>query len=91
VRMALGASPAALLRSVVRGGLVLALAGIAVGLAGAMAAARLVRALLFGVSATDPVTYVAVAGVLGLVVLLASYLPARRAASADPLVALREE
>jgi putative ABC transport system permease protein len=91
VRMALGASPAALLRSVVRGGLVLAVAGIAVGLAGAMAAARLVRALLFGVSATDPVTYVAVAGVLGLVVLLASYLPARRAASADPLVALREE
>ncbi len=91
VRLALGASPAALLRSVVRNGLILAVAGIIVGLAGAVAAAEVVRALLFRIGPTDPVTYAVVAGVLGLVVLVASYLPARRAAAADPLVALREE
>jgi ABC-type antimicrobial peptide transport system permease subunit len=67
------------------------LAGLALGLAGAAAASRVLRGLLFGVGGTDPIIYAGVAAFLAAVALLASYLPARRAALADPVVALRNE
>jgi len=71
--------------------MVLALAGVSVGLAAAVALTRLMRSLLFGVGATDPLTFVAVPGLLVLVALGASYIPARRAAGIDPAVSLRSE
>ena len=91
VRMALGASPASLLGSVIGRGLALAAAGLAAGLAGAIGLSRLIAAFLFGVTATDPVTYAAVAVVLLLTAGFASYLPGRRAMRVDPAVALRQE
>lgn len=91
IRMALGAHPARVLGLVVGQGLVLVLAGLAIGLAGAFALTRLLASLLFGVTPTDPATFAAVAGVLALVALAASYLPARRASRVDPLLALRHE
>jgi putative ABC transport system permease protein len=91
VRMAIGAKPADVMRMVLDEGGKLALAGVALGSVVALAGARLIRGLLFNVSATDPVTFIAVAvGLLG-VALLASYLPARRATRVDPMVALRGE
>ena len=69
----------------------LAAAGVALGLVSAFALTRVMRGLLFGVSATDPATFAAVAGVLAMAALLASYLPARRAARLDPAAVLREE
>jgi predicted permease len=89
IRMALGATQRNIVSLVVRQGMALALCGIAIGLAGAFLLTRLIRSLLFGVEATDPVTFVEIASLLGLVALLASYIPARRAARVDPLVALR--
>jgi putative ABC transport system permease protein len=65
------------------------LIGIAGGLAGALAVTRALSTLLFGVTTTDPLTFAAVAGTLAIVALLASYLPARRAARVDPMTALR--
>jgi ABC-type antimicrobial peptide transport system permease subunit len=72
-------------------GLGMLVIGTLIGLAGAFALTRLMRTLLFEVTATDPLTYVSVIGLLILVALLACYIPARRAAKVDPLVALRYE
>jgi hypothetical protein len=91
IRLALGAPPPDVTRMFVRHGLVLSAAGGALGLAAALGFARLMRALLFDVSPADPPTYLAVLSVLILAAALASYLPARRAASVDPADALRAE
>jgi putative ABC transport system permease protein len=91
VRLALGATPRDVLRMVVGGGLRLVGVGVAVGLAGALALARLMDSVLYGVPPHDPVTFVsAVIGLLG-VALIASWLPARRATRVPPAVALRAE
>ncbi len=91
VRMALGARPVDVLRMVVRQGMHAVIVGIAIGLAGALAISRLLRDLVFGISATDPLTYLVVTLLLGLVALVACYLPARRVTKVDPLTALRYE
>ena len=91
IRMALGASRGDVLRLVLGEGLVIITAALIVGLAGAVALTRLLQALLFGVSPTDPLTFVVVATVLTAVALVATLLPARRAARVDPLPALRAE
>jgi putative ABC transport system permease protein len=91
VRMALGAQTADVLRLVVGQGLKLTIIGIAIGLAGAFVVTRLMESLLFGVSPTDPTTFVTVAIVLAGVALLASFIPAHRASKVDPMVALRYE
>jgi predicted permease len=91
LRMALGASQGSVLRLVLRQGLVLTGVGIALGLAGAAAATTLLRSMLFEVKASDPLTYAGVAGLLAVAALGAIYIPARRAARVDPLVALRQE
>lgn len=91
IRIALGAQTGSVLGLVVRQGAMLAAIGLAVGVPLAFALTRLLSSLLYGVSAADPLTYVAVALVLAGVALLASYLPARRATRVDPMAALREE
>ena len=91
IRVALGAAPKQVLLPVVREGLLLATAGIAIGLVGAVAASRALSAFLFGVAATDPLTFSAVALLLLGVALLASYVPSRRALKVDPIIALRAE
>jgi predicted permease len=91
IRMALGAKPQDVLAFVLRQSLLLTTAGVAIGIAGALATTRLLAALLFGVSATDPSTYVGVAAAFFVVAALATYLPARRAARSDPIMALRAE
>jgi putative ABC transport system permease protein len=90
VRVALGATPQQVQHMVVRGGLVLAVGGLGVGLPGAWLSTRALEGVLAGTSPTDPPVFAAVSGVLATVALLASWLPARRAAKIDPLVALRE-
>jgi len=91
VRMALGAQTADILGLVLRQGLLLIAGGMVVGLLSALAVSRFLTSLLFGVSATDLLTYVAVSVLLGGVALVACYLPARRAARVDPMAALRYE
>jgi putative ABC transport system permease protein len=76
---------------VVRQGMTVAIAGLVLGLTGAFVLTRFMRALLFGVHASDPITFVTIAGTLGAVALLATYIPARRAAAIDPIVSLRAE
>jgi putative ABC transport system permease protein len=91
IRVALGAQRSDVLGLIVRQGLWLALIGLGIGLAGALALTRAMATVLFGVSPTDPVTLAAAASLLVAVALLASYLPARHAASLDPLTSLRSE
>lgn len=91
IRVALGASASGILKLVLRQGMSIAVIGLVLGVAGAFALARLTRSLLFGVSPTDPVTYLTVAGAIVLVALLACLIPANRAMRVDPLVAIRSD
>jgi putative ABC transport system permease protein len=91
VRVALGATPRDVLASLMGVGVVPAVTGIGVGLAAAFAGVRLLRGLLYGISETDPITWIVAPVVIALVAAIASYLPARRAMRVDPMIALRFE
>jgi len=91
IRMALGAERGAVLWMVLGESVVLLAVGVVLGIALAAGALRVLSSRLYGLSATDPVTFAASVSVLAVAVLLAGYLPARRASRVDPLVALREE
>jgi len=91
IRLALGATPANIMTLIVRGGMSLALWGVAIGIGGALVVSRLMRSLLFGVGATDVATFVAVPILLACIALVASYIPARRASRIDPSTSLRCE
>jgi len=91
IRMALGATSGNVLAIVLKQGARLALIGLGIGLAGSLAVTRLMSSVLYGVSATDVVTFSLVSGLLAAVVLAACYIPARRASRVDPMIALRYE
>jgi len=91
IRAALGASTFAVVGLILKRGMLMAVAGLAFGFLGTLALTRLLATLLFGVGARDPVTIAGVAAILALVALLASYVPARRAAKVDPMICLRYE
>jgi ABC-type antimicrobial peptide transport system permease subunit len=91
IRMALGAEPRGILRTVIVHGLKLTLAGVAIGLGTSFALTRFIRSLLFGISPTDPLTFAAVAISLTLVAVGACCIPARRAMTVDPIIALRHD
>jgi putative ABC transport system permease protein len=91
IRMALGASSGNIQGIVLKQGLMIATTGVVIGIVGALALTRVLRSLLFGLSATDPVTFAGVAALLIVVALLACYIPVRRATRVDPMVALRYE
>ncbi|HEV2499464.1 MAG TPA: ABC transporter permease [Terriglobia bacterium] len=91
IRMALGAGPRDVRNMVVRQGMTLAIIGVAAGIAIAFAVTRLMASMLYGIKARDPLVFVSVAVLLSLIALLATYLPARRAAKVDPMIALRYE
>jgi putative ABC transport system permease protein len=91
LRMALGAEPRHVIRLVAGQGLALIGAGLLIGVAAALALTRLVASLLYGVSPTDPVTFVAIAALLLSAAAAATYVPARRATRADPMIVLRTE
>jgi predicted permease len=91
IRIALGASQRNILSLVVRQGMALAFSGVTIGLAAAFLLTRLMRSLLFGVEATDPITFAGISLLLAMIALLATYIPAQRAARIDPLISLRCE
>jgi len=91
LRIALGAQTRDVLKLIVKQGMALAMIGVAIGLIASYALTRLIKTLLFGVSATDPLTFVVIALLLTFVALLAALIPARRATKVDPMIALRCE
>jgi ABC-type antimicrobial peptide transport system permease subunit len=91
IRIAVGAEPSRVVRLVLREGLLLGVVGVAVGVAGALVATRWLAALLYQVSPTDPIVFVSLAAGLLVVAVASCYRPARRAAAADPMLALRAE
>jgi putative ABC transport system permease protein len=91
IRVTLGAQPSDVFRDIVGEGLRFALLGVAVGVAGGLIVTRLLQSFLYGISASDPVTFSVVTALLILVAIAASFFPARRATRVDPIIALRYE
>ena len=91
IRLALGANPAQVLRTILRDGLTITAAGVIVGLAAAWASVRLVASLLFGLTPHDPITLIAAVVLLTAIAMIACILPARRAAATDPMTVMRAE
>jgi putative ABC transport system permease protein len=91
IRMALGAEQSDVLKLIVKQGMIPTLAGVAIGIGAALALTRLMSSMLYGVSATDPATFIWISLILIAVALAACAVPARRAAKVDPCVALRRE